>query len=151
MIWCNMYKYLHVCEIVETWYCWNRGTYANRFEGQIGECNQIGECIQIRECNQMGVYSNRGIPYLITLPYFDNLHYSGPIQWARGNCALKRSVAARPGLFCGKWPVKTTHPMTLRHSRRATRRMGRICVYEWDVALSGNSRTTSIEGLGFRV
>jgi len=29
----------------------------------------------------------------------NNPHYSGPIQWARGNCALKRSVAARPGVF----------------------------------------------------
>jgi len=34
--------------------------------------------------------------YIYTLPYLNNSHYSGPIQWARGNCALKRSVAARP-------------------------------------------------------
>ena len=36
------------------------------------------------------------LPYLITLPYLNNPHYSGPIQWAHGNCALKRSVAACP-------------------------------------------------------
>ena len=31
-------------------------------------------------------------------------HYSGPIQWARGKCALKRSVAARPWTLAGcRW------------------------------------------------
>jgi len=53
-----------------------------------------------------------------TLPYHP--HTSGPIQWAHCNCALQRSVAARPGLFCGKWPIKIRHPMHLRHPVRVT-------------------------------
>jgi len=34
-----------------------------------------------------------------TLPYLKNPHDYSPIQWARGNCELKRSVAARLGSF----------------------------------------------------
>jgi len=69
---------------------------------QIGESIQIGECFHIGECIQV-------------LPYFNTPHYCSPMQWARGNCALKRSVAARPGLFCRKWPITIRHIMCLCH------------------------------------
>ena len=40
-------------------------------------------------------------PFFITLPFFSTrpcyLRVNGPVQWARGNFALKRSAAARPG------------------------------------------------------
>jgi len=42
---------------------------------------------------QWGEGFTRGIPYLTTLPYYP--HNSGPIQWARGNSALRRR--ATPG------------------------------------------------------
>ena len=54
-----------------------------------------------RNEDKRGVYSNRrvychsiwesNIEYTPTCP-----HASGPLQWARGDCALKRSVAVRP-------------------------------------------------------
>jgi len=37
----------------------------------------------------------------VVLPYLNNPHYSGPIQWARGDVGLKPSAAARPGLWHG--------------------------------------------------
>ena len=48
-------------------------------------------------------------------PLFEQswLLWSDPVE--RGNRALKRSVAARPELFCGKWHVQKRHPMGLRH------------------------------------
>ena len=51
-------------------------------------------------------YTNMWDQYTALSNRDNQLHYhrhtSGPIQWAHGNCALQRSVAARPGLFCGK-------------------------------------------------
>jgi len=35
----------------------------------------------------------------IVLPYLNNPHYSGPIQWARGDVGLKPAAAARPWAF----------------------------------------------------
>jgi len=73
---------------------------------QIGECVQIGERIQIGECIQIGEYNQMGNPYL------NNSHGdSGPSQWARGNCALKRSVAVRPDTPI---PITHTHLIALR-------------------------------------
>ena len=36
------------------------------------------------------------LPFTMNRYTTQHPHYSGPIQWARGNCTLKRSVAARP-------------------------------------------------------
>jgi len=57
---------------------------------RIAACFELCAAEAGRECIR-GVYSNRELPYL------NNPHYSGPIQWARDNCALKCSIAARPG------------------------------------------------------
>jgi len=37
---------------------------------------------------------------------------SGRAHWS--NCALKRSIAARPGVFCRKWPIEIRHRMAYR-------------------------------------
>jgi len=44
---------------------------------------------------------------LNTLPHYP--YNSGLIQWARSNCALKRSVAARP---CGSLGAQARHPLS---------------------------------------